>query len=336
MKPRGYLLPLACALAALAVPLAGTASAKPSHVVKPKSLSLKLRLPASNGYSASILTSGHRQVVLNLSKGSVFTRYTALGKVTRKGIEADFGSFGRVSLRFRGKHRFHPRQRGRCSGRRPVGESGVFVGRVRFRGERGFTRVRAHRLEGTVVRAYRRVCKKAFRASTSKVREEVALLTAEAKRAGVTRSFLVIEAGASVGGEEFSFSIAAAVESKKVGRVAVRKAAVSIEELDSVAVSPRGKRPLTAEVKLLEPFEGTATYLDDGSAPPTWEGTLGVRLPGSGLVPLAGPEFEVDFCSGSLEAFDDCVKAAARNQPLLYGSGSHSQPLALARLSSLR
>lgn len=334
---------LAIGLTALAPP--ATAAAKPGYTAKPKSLHLKLKLPASNGYSASIKTNGHRQVVLSLSKGNFFARYTALGKVSRKGIEADFGSLGQVSLRFRAKRRYHPSLipglnlpkflRNRCKGRRSVGEKGVFVGNVRFEGEHGFTRIRANRRRGKVVRSYRRVCKGNF-PFANKIREEGVFLAAEAKRFGVTRALIAVEGSASFKDTKISFTIAIGAEHKKVGRVAVSKGSIVIEELDSIAVSPRGKSPLTAKLKLRKPFEGTATYLDDGSAPPTWSGSLGIRLPGSGLVPMAGPEFEVEFCRGEGEVFDDCLNSIAEEPSLRYGSGSHSQPLALARLSSLR
>lgn len=317
-------LPLILLIGVAILSLPATVAAKPSHTVKPKSLHLRLKLPASDGYAASIKTNGHRQVVLNISKGDFFARYTALGKVSRKGIEADFGSLGQVSLRFRGKRLYHPSLipglylpkflRDRCKGRRAVGERGVFVGNVRFEGEHGFTRIRANRRKGSVVRSYRRVCKGNF-PFANKIREEGAFLAAEAKRFGVTRVLVAIEASASFRDKKVSFTIAIGAESKKVGRVAVSKGSIVIEELDSVAISPAGKRPLTAKVKLRKPFEGTATYLDDGSAPPTWTGSLGIRLPGSGLVPLAGPEFETEFCRGESEAFEDCLNSVAEEPP---------------------
>lgn len=347
MKRRRIVLALAVAVAVLALP--ASAAAKPGYTVKQKSLHLRLKLPASNGYNAAIKTNGHRQVVLSISKGEFFAKYTALGKVSRKGIEADFGSLGQISLRFRGKRRYHPSLipglylpkflRNRCKGRPAVGERGVFVGNARFEGEHGFTRIRVNRRKGSVVRSYRRVCKGNFPLA-NKIREEGVFLAAEAKRFGVTRLLFAIEATLSAKGKKISVTIAIAAEQKKVGRVAVSKGTFLIEPLNSVAISPRGKNPLTAKVKLRKPFEGTGTYLDDGSTPPTWTGSLGIRFPGSGLVPLTGPEFETEFCRGEGEAFEDCLDSAAEEPPLRggapYGSGSHSQPLALARLSSLR
>lgn len=339
------LLPiLAVALAILALP-AG-AAAKPGYEVKPKSLHLRLDLPASNGYSASIETNGHRQAVLKVSKGEVSARYTALGKISRKGIEADFGSFGQVSLRFRSKRRYSPSLipglklpkalRNQCKGRPTVAESGVFVGNVRFEGENGFTQVQANRQTGKVVRSYRRVCKGDLLPFAGKIREDNVVLTAEAKQLGVTRLLIAAQASLSFGDEGFSFALAIGGEKTKVGRVAVSKAAFLIEEREVFAVSPLGKKPLTARMKLRKPFEGTAIYLDEGNPPPTWTGNLGARLPGSGMVLLAGSEFEAELCRGGKKTFDDCLGSLKEGFALGYGSGSHSQPLALARLSSLR
>ncbi|HEU4462180.1 MAG TPA: hypothetical protein VFR75_06270 [Solirubrobacterales bacterium] len=324
------------AIAALALP-AG-AVAKPGYTVKPKSLHLKLQLPASNGYSASIVTNGHRQVVLSLAKGGVAATYTALGRVTRKRIEANFGSFGQVSLRFHGRRLYHPKDllsflyRG-CKGRNSVGERGIFVGGVRFEGERDFARVRVHRAAGVAIRTYRRICKDRFRASASAIKpsEEDLFVLAQAKGDGVLRSLIGIRSPL------LGFTLAVGSEKWKLGRVAILKSAVAVDYPRAIRISPRAKRPVTGKVKLAKPFEGSASYLDEGEAPPTWSGTLAIRLPGSGLVPLTGPEFEAEICRAYTE--DEllrCSDQLLESQPFLYGSGSHSQPLALARLSSLR
>jgi hypothetical protein len=338
MKGRGGLAILVCALAVLSLPVG--AIAKPGYSVKPKSLHLRLQLPASNGYTASVETKGHRQVVLRLSKGGIAAAYTALGRVTRKRIEADFGSFGHVSLRFRGKRVYHPKDllsflyRG-CKGRKTVGERGVFVGGVRFEGERGFAQVRAHRAVGAAVRSYRRVCKDGFRpragASAIKPSEEDLFILAQARSGGVLRSFLGFKSSI------LGLTLAAGSEKRKVGRVAILKSAFTLDYARAIRINPRKDRPVTAKVKVARPFEGSATYLEEGKAPPSWSGTLAVHLPGSGLVPLAGPEFEAEICRAfSQEEIIRCTDQLMKTQPFRYGSGSHSQPLALARLSSLR
>lgn len=342
MKARGGLAILVCALAVMALP--ASAAAKPGYKVKPKSLHLRLELPASKGYTASIETSGHRQVVLRLAKGGVVATYTALGRVTRKHIEASFGSFGHVSLRFHGKRVYRPKNLlsflyKRCKGRESVGERGIFVGGILFEGDRGFARARAHRVAGVAIRSYRQVCKSGFRAGDSatasasaiKPSEEDLFLLAQAKGGGVHRSFLGYKSPL------LGVTFAVGSERTKLGRVGILKSGISITKPRAIWISPRSEEPTTAKVKAAGPFEGSASYLQEGEGPPTWSGTLAARLPGSGLVPLTGPEFEVEIC----RAFTDdellsCSRRLEENWPFRYGSGSHSQPLALARLSSLR
>jgi hypothetical protein len=323
------------------------ASLEPHYVVEPKGLHLRVGIPVSHGYLLSLWTKGHRQVTMQVQGDSSYLRYTALGKVTRKGIEADFGSFGQVSLRFRSKLRYHPRlipgQRlpeslhADCKGRGPIAEKGVFLGNIRFNGEHDYIEVKKHRLRGEVVRSYHRICKRRSRGGASRAESgiEAAGLTAAARREGTLRYLLAFEASFSLEGEDKSTTLAFGGLKEKAGRVAVDKLALVHDESDSMKVSPVGEKPLSAEVKLPKPFEGTGSYLQDGKAPGSWSGDLGVRLPGSGLVPLTGPEFETGLCRAEEVArFERCFESL--DSPLAQGSGSHSQPLALARLSSLR
>ena len=91
-------------------------------------------------------------------------------------------------------------------------------------------------------------------------------------------------------------TIAVGGEQRKVGPVAVAKSLAVIDYARAIRIGPRGEKPVTAKVKLVRPFEGSATYLKEGKSPPIWSGTLGIRLPGSGLVPLTSPEFEAEIC----------------------------------------
>ncbi|HEX6603086.1 MAG TPA: hypothetical protein VF030_10635 [Solirubrobacterales bacterium] len=347
MKARSWGF-LVCALVALLALPAG-AGAKPGYVVKPKSLRLSLGLPASNGYSATITTEGHRQVSIQVFKGSLSATYTALGRVSRKGIEADFGDFGRVSLRFKSKSRFTPRGplaglplpdslRQECRGKKAVGERGMFEGSVSFEGERGYTKIDARRLKGKVLRRYKRVCDRPFDPiSKLKIRQKAVAYSAKAQSLGVLRFLIGVKFSLALGGEETTTTIAFGGERKKVGRVGVNKLLFVFDEVDSIKASAPGKQPVTAVVKLQKPFAGTATYLKEGKAPATWTGDLRARLPGSGLVALAGPEFQAEICRASGEdALEQCFAKVLATSALAQGSGSHSQPLALARLSSLR
>lgn len=333
MKAREGFVVLACALVALAAS-APVAAAKSSFTVKPKSLHLSASLPATNGYAASIRTSGHRQVVLTFSQGSYQITYKTLGRVTRRGISADFGRLGSVSLRFRDKR--PPRKLPlpflvrECKGRKSVEERGVFLGNVRFRGERGFTRVKAQRVKGRVVRSYRRICREPawLSARASRADEfESYVVSAVAREGNSKRSFLVLESG------EIGLAVDVASLEERVDDVAIAKAAFALDE-SVFHLGPPGKWPVEVKVVPAWPFAGSATYLAEAGKRPTWTGSLGVRFPGSGQVSVAGPEFDVDLCrASSLSQLARCSEKSLR--PLARGSGSHSRPSVLARLLSL-
>lgn len=94
--------------------------------------------------------------------------YVAHAKVTRHHLKADLGKFGKISLRYHARSqrqamtaaaskapkpgsiaaRFFQRLLGCAVLFEPT--KGVFKGRIRFRGEGGYTRVRAHRAHGTI------------------------------------------------------------------------------------------------------------------------------------------------------------------------------------------
>ena len=351
-----------CALLALALPAA--ASAGQQAIVKPKSLHLNFHLAASNGYAVSVHTSGHRQIKIGVEKGDSFAIYTGLGHVSRKGIEADLGRFGQISLRFLPKSSARgavpdrvlpPALRGRCKGRASVLERGLLVGNIRFEGEHGYVRAVSHRVKASLGRGYKRVCRRKSgaraEASAARGKVELFLLSLEAHRLGVERTLTMfsIPFPSKHGKRPDGITIAVALRKEKIDGVGTAKATLYFSDVVGLVVSPRGKQPLSAEAKLPAPFAGTGVYLKEPGQEPTWSGDFGVHLPGSGLVPLTGDEFEFHFCRAiSDREVERCVDEKAPSarplaisprrlsRLLAQGSGSHSQPLALARLSSLR
>jgi hypothetical protein len=64
-----------------------------------------------------------------------------------------------------------------------------------------------------------------------------------------------------------------------------------------VRISRRGIDPATAHLALDSPFSGRAHYkAAHAGVPAAWTGSLGVRLLGSGLLPLTGSHFHVVLC----------------------------------------
>jgi hypothetical protein len=353
---------VAWALGALALPAA--ADAGQQAIVKPKSLHLNFHVAAGNGFKVSVHTSGHRQIKIGVEKGDSFAIYTGLGRVSRKGIEADLGRFGQISLRFLPKSRSRgagldrvlpPALRGRCRGRASVLERGLLVGSIRFEGEHGYVRAVSHRVQASLGRGYKQVCgkKSGGRAGASAARDkvELLLLSLEAHRRGVERKFTMfsIPFPTEHGKPRDGLTIAVALRNEKVEGVGTAKATFLFSDVVGLVVSPRRKQPLSAEAKLPTPFAGTGLYLKEPGQKATWSGDFGVHLLGSGLVPLTGDEFEFDFCraisdreverctdDGAPSPRQIAISPRRLSRLLAQGSGSHSQPLALARLSSLR
>lgn len=341
--PRTFLAWVAIVAALLAPALA---TAKPHRDVQPRKLSLRLQLPASNGYSVLLETLGHHQVTLTASKGDVIASYVARGSVSRHRIDVDLGPLGQVSGRFSGSP-FHP-YRGfplhrDCRGRRPIFEAGPFRGTIRFRGEHGYTRVSTHRAGAVLTRTFRRVCKPGYAdLPGSKRRGErgrppralIVAFSAIDRSRERTVSFATVgfqvEGGKHPAAEsEPAFLVFAGTE-ERLGRVAIERAALLIGAEGSVLLSPLDVRPLEATFAPPVPFAGTAAFHEGVPTGERWTGTLGVHLPGAGLVPLTGAGFKSKFCRAASEKQ---LLRCQRRQALAQISGSQSQLFGDARLS---
>jgi hypothetical protein len=279
----------------------------------------------TKAYDVTVDTLGHHRVTLTVSKNGQLASYTTRGKVSRHQVKADFGRFGKVSLRFHGKRRPFPAvprkrsqnraKRVRCHGRRPQREVGRFRGTIEFDGQNGYTRLAVGRLHGEVRRSYRQVCRLvpvrkpkrrnrriavSASASASPFGFNLTLLSARSRSDGALTRFTAISLepprGIPVPAKDL-FSVITASLQERVGRVRVFRSTMQLAAPGRVKISRRGVDPATARVALDSPFDGRARYraADEGS-PASWTGDLSVRLLGSGLLPLTGPHFHVVLC----------------------------------------
>jgi hypothetical protein len=321
--------------------------------VRPRSLHLSLGANATRGYDVSIETLGHHRVVLTAEKGGAFASYTVRGTVTRRRIKADFGRFGHVSVRFHGKRkpfallpgsqRKVPGRHRVCRGRSPEREVGRFRGTIDFAGQRAFTKLAIGRLQGEVRRSYRQVCRGGFRvrelSRATRAGFGITLLTARQRHGKTVTRFdaIGIEPPRFAGIKSSELpAIVSASRKETVGRVRVSRSFFLSAQAGAVTFSRRGVKPAIARVDLPRPFGGHALYRGaKGSSPASWTGPLDVRLPGSGPLPLTGPGFKVFLCRVGSAPGNPCLRRAEASVAA-QGSGSHSHPLAEARLSSLR
>lgn len=246
----------------------------------------QFQVEASGGYKVQVLTFGSA-VILVVTKGRIGKRfigtaYLARGVAAPERLQATFGRFGRVSMRFReARNRPWFGKRRDCRGRsRFVRRRGVFVGNLRFKGEGGYLSLRIHRAKGTIVRVARKCLGQRrpllpFAESSSHLTGLLALA-----RDGVdSTAFFTIQ-----GKRTISFASHEEVR----GRLAISRIAIG-----------RSRAPLrineaatAATISPPAPFHGAGRYraAPDGTA--TWSGSLSVNFPGAPRFPLTGPDFK--------------------------------------------
>lgn len=251
-----------------------------------------LWLETDDGYRVGVIGSGDG-VLLYVTRGGgrALTGYVARGTVTPRRLQASFGKYGEVAMRFRpsaGSARQGPNRH--CAGAgRFASRTGVFVGSLRFRGEGGYVSVNAHRAKG-LVSGVAPQCER----GQSDRREERAIRPSQRRPWGLDPSFLsaswrraITSASLGViGFGEKSLFVATAEQSE--GSVAKIRFAFGLGGKKAFTVDDA---LTTARVSPPAPFKGTGTYRAAADGTTTWSGTLSVGFPGAGRFALAGPPF---------------------------------------------
>ena len=310
-------------------------AAQPRFEVHERRLTTVFGVGASNGYEGLIGTRGHKQVGLLLIKGKTIITAQTSGLVTRRGIEADFGDLGSVSVRFfpgagnkarraAGVVGSVLRRKGsgsRCHGRKPIFEEGVFRGRIRFQGENGFTRIDSKRAAGFVQRRYRRVCPRGSKKDPlagllqgflGKLR--FTTLQTQGRADGARLFFEASAAQLSGRGTAFGYEFKALAVEHREGMRLTRSVNAAGDE-GSFLFSKEDPLPRTATITPEKPFAGSAEYVKEKGGRASWTGTLTVRLPGVGQVPLIDPRFRSAMCRLTFRAViagDTCMQGPPR------------------------
>jgi hypothetical protein len=289
---------VACAATALLLAPAG-AGAKPGYVTFPGDHRVELNLKGSHGYAIHIV--GHnRGFELSANKKSMVVVYLLLhNRLRGDRVEAKLPGVGRVSLRFHNAGPAHtePGFFPPCHGGETIKQPGYFLGRIRFRGERGYTTVHATRARGEVVATSKEICKRSIFNGNSepKPEEHTTRLFAYSKSAGrVVRFFGSTPPFSS---HPFTFFSGSATE-RREGMAIFREAVVSGKD-DDLVTGVAGDFPLTATVAPPAPFHGSAAFQRMPGGNNAWTGSLSVNLPGAGQVALAGPDFSARLCQDS-------------------------------------
>jgi hypothetical protein len=238
--------------------------------------------PSSGNYEVGVSTFGNSVLltVFNEARNHFSqTLYVARGVATPNRLQATFGQFGKVLMRFHesSKHTV-------CHGTaRFLRRKGVFAGNLRFRGEKGYVSVRVHRASGGILEPSGRCPRR--RHQHDHFDFSIFLETPSAflavERQGVNSTgLLALEFGPL--SEVFAF------REESRGQLAVLRDAF-IEPRKAFHVNEAAS---AASVSLASPFHGHGYYraAPDGSS--TWSGNLSVNFPGAPRFPLTGPDFK--------------------------------------------
>lgn len=242
----------------------------------------------SKGYGVKVFTYGSA-VTLEVSRrnGKDFsaTAYLARGVATPDRLQATFGQFGKVSMRFRPPQR--ARVKDRCIfGERLAERHGSYVGSLRFRGEGGYLSLDLHRAKGSIItldgrcHVHHHFTPQQIRKAIEHLFEPVAGVLANSRDGVTTTTFVAL---AQRGRTAFY-----AVHKETHGKLALIRFALARaskgfhanEAVTAVKASPPA------------PFHGTGHYRAAPDGTSTWTGPLSVDFPGARHFPLTGPSFE--------------------------------------------
>ncbi len=243
----------------------------------------------ADGYRLGVSTFGSA-VFIEVWRGDrgrrVATSYMARGVARPERLQATFGNFGEVKMRFRpSHHRTWVGQLRTCRGAdRFIKRHGIFRGNLRFRGEGGYVNVRIHRAKGAVVVPAPKCLKHRGRGpgagfGFNPFEPQAGLLSVS--REGIdSTTFLALE------GRRATHFLATTEESRPhvaIVRIAAlrKRSPIRIDEaLTTAKLSPPA------------PFHGTGRYRAYPDGTNSWSGDLSVNFPGAPHFPLTGPTWE--------------------------------------------
>lgn len=257
-------------------------------------VTFEVPLQTDNGFMAKLEADDDQiELEINDKRGQEAT-YFAEGEVTREGISVKFGPFGEFDVDyepFRTLKSQEPNRR--CTGEPRTTTEGFFRGTIRFRGERGYVRIEAARVKGTLVLVppwdcdYRRAG--ASRARERAEEEDKATLVAQSRSRRKPIQFLALS---SSGGEEKPITAFWALSQEVREGIGIsRFTAIGAHLPGARAGFEFDNRRGTAFVDPPAPFAGSARYQRRPGPRDSWRGDLTAPLLGLGRVRLTGPGF---------------------------------------------
>jgi hypothetical protein len=242
---------------------------------------------AKGGYKVGVSTFGsavYFEVWRAGKSRRTMTAYLARGVARPERLQATFGKFGKVSMRFR-PARHHLITRTCFFGRYLVKRHGLFLGSLRFRGEGGYVSVRLHRAKGTILRIGKR-CRVRRPPDFDPSDFEFLFAKPEAAMLAISRDGVDSTALLAIAAKKKSAFLALHEESR--GKLAIIRFA-SVHKQGKLAVN---EALTSGSLVPPAPFHGTGHYRAFPDGTHTWSGNLSVTFPGAPRFPLTGASFE--------------------------------------------
>jgi hypothetical protein len=248
-------------------------------------------LRTGSGYQVRVVAIGSSVAVIVGRGKHDLSAYLARGAATSRRLQASYGSFGTLDMRFH-PAAAKPRRQGRrdCHGRIEHPKlPGVWSGKLRFQSEGRRIAVDIHRAPGSI-RRRRPVCVPlpGHRRATSSSGPFSSFSLRDAVGAGWHRG---LESADVVGFDSHFGTLYLAFAQRALSSVAILHLAVAVAKPGTFTIDSA----LThAAISPPAPFHGTGTYTAAPDGSTAWAGDLTVNFPDAPRFPLTGEAFKAE------------------------------------------
>lgn len=287
-------------LAAGVLALPGVALARSAgHYLTPPARALRFRVHGSHGFLIGVSQGSRRHFTVTVRRGPVTVEYAATGprSLPADRLRGRIGHLGSFDVRFtpKGIARRTPPY-GFCSGPRPRVQRGTVHGTIRFRGERGYTRVRTHWAKAELETAAPLRCNYGEPGHSKHPPRYTATFSAEGEGGGLSTYFEALRFAPSSPRHANRVAYEASVF-ESIGAIRVVRNVSLSAPAPTFALPTFSTAPENAVIEPPAPFAGSATFSRTPESTFAWAGNLAVRFPGRDPVPLAGPDFRLHYCA---------------------------------------
>lgn len=251
------------------------------------------KVKTASGYTVRVAALGSSVAVIVGRGEGKLSAYLTRGIATSRRLQASYGPFGELDMRFHPSARVPklPPRRG-CHGLVKYPERhGTWVGSLRFEGEDHSFAIDVHRAGGGI-RRQTPICffhhHRRHSTATASAGPFSSFFPREAVAAGWHRG---LESATVVGLDGLAGTVYFAFSQRVSGPVAIIHIAATVAKPGTLSVNSA----LThAEISPPAPFHGTGTYTAAPDGSTAWTGDLTVNFPGLPAFPLTGEEFKAE------------------------------------------